>query len=261
MLIRFLTLCFSGLLAFAPAAASPLQGLPAPGARGAETRICLELMDLDSPEQGQEEMELPPLKAGEEEKPARGEAPASKVLSVPETRRSGEPVPKADVALPPLKMPAGVWEEPVRKAAPAVGLSPMILPPPPPIITEQELMPLKALEPRGVATKEPASLKAVAPPAARDQGLKLPSSGAGSPVESSPPEMPILVGTGDREEPQALMAPPLPVKPVQKTAASQDSQGAPGVLAEADAAKKTAAPGEDLDSKLVEIYERFYRNR
>lgn len=193
-------------------------------------------------------------------------------LSAPMAGTQGTGPPSA--ALPPMpiksysevkaKTTEGLQQEPVEGSLPTPGISPMILPQPTRTV-KQEPAPMKpAVKAGGAVTMEvkaPEVLKALEPPPAEAVSLKMSStSGETMYAEVPTPEIPLLAGKAKAEEGTIRRQDvPLALKPAKGKVASLGRdpgfpQGREGVF-----------PGvfygkwEDLDPKLVEIYDRFYK--
>jgi hypothetical protein len=269
MIHGVLAFFLAGLLTAAPVPASSHSSRPTPDVQSGNgepgVRICLELMDLEAPEaDGNQEMELPPLKGEPEKLPAPVQQKPNPATAAP----AGGPDSlrkQADAALPPLKTLPVVEESvplpapaPARATAPAPALSPMILPQPPPMTAEQRVPSLKPVQPSVAGRSDMGELKPLSVPPAAQDTLKVPAAG-GSATLGSTPEVPLLTGERRQELPASTPPPPA-VKTVRKTTEThgpQQEAPPPGAGVTADQLKTS---NDELDRKLIEVYERFYRN-
>ena len=211
------------------------------------TMIALDLMDLEIPgEGGGDEMELPPIQGAE-----RSEVE-------PETPT-------------PLREPAQVeWSrseipEAGRSAhSPGPGLDPFLLEDPgfgggstrPGTETTGD----RALE--TVTGEFPAELKTVSPPPSRAESLKLPS-GMDASASGGPdvPEVPLLETEDRGQRVPVGQDSSLTMKPLTGL------RGMPGASRESRPSPERRRPEdylqvrEDLDAKLIDLYERYYKDR
>ncbi len=237
-------------LLLAPWGTAPSLGQETGRRAAGRMMIALDLMDLEIPgEGGGNEMELPPIQ--ETERPEVEAVPSS-----PPERDGGFEPGRAELP------PAGI-----SSPSPGPGLAPFLL-------EEADMGGDKGravTEPAGgrssgaLVEDLPAELKAVPPPPTHAESLKLPSGMDGSPSRGSDvPEIPLLKG-GDRGQPTS---PPagggdsfLTLKPLP------DRGGTPGARLDARATRERRRPEdylqvrEEIDSRLIEIYERYYKNR
>ena len=282
MIHRVLACLVAGLLTVAPVAASSPGSRPGPEVRSGDgetgTRICLELMDLDAPDADSEkEMELPPMKGEPDKPPApaqpmpdRGAAAPAGSPGTLENRAAAplpslktSPVVEGSVPAPaPGSSPTSLRQPPpvaaekqmpvMKEPVPAPGLSPMILPQPSPVTAAQKVPALERVEPpvpAGQAELGELKLKPVAAPPPSQNILKLPPTG-GSVGSGTAPEIPLLTGERPQELPSGK-PPPAIKTTVQRTENLGAQQEGPQPGARAPAS-------DDLDRKLIEVYERYY---
>jgi hypothetical protein len=241
--------------AVAAAAAVLPEGLPqTAGAR--DSRICLDLMDLGGSEGGGEDsMELPPMKG--ELKPAAetGSSLKLKTPTEPSSSRaySGEPltIPEPD-------------------ASP--GLSPLILSQPG-TNGEIEKLPMKPLgggmdtvpDAPGVSVGQmPSELKSLEPLEAPGTGLKMSTSGrAKAPAPFESPEIPLLAdeSPGLKDIPDDSTRGALSLKPLQPASRRGEPKTVAAYPVTADLGSPDQPFGNQLDEKLIAIYEKFYKTR
>ena len=291
------------MLLFSPLGAVPWKDVPGESPDRMDQRICLELMDLEaSAGKGDQDMELPPLKA-EERPTSRPEEPLQ-LKRVPKVEENMSAVGQGgtQASLPPPELSPGLLSEPpegareprpassalspmpfksysdrdgtgaaeisdeiIQSDVPSPGISPMILPQPTRRV-ETEPLPLKpsitAEEAVTVEVKAPESLKALQPPAMQAGSLKVPTKAEEAIYTgASVPEIPLLAekGTGEREGGIRTQDVALTLKPVKGKVAKLDKkQGSPQGAEEANSLAYYGNWNE-LDNKLTEIYDKFYK--
>jgi len=211
--------------------------------------IALDLMDLDIPGEGSgDQLELPPI-----------EEPVS-------------PVEEATPLIPEQKPVVGertLTEIPAARTpvqSPLPGIAPFLLEG----SGRGEGTTKAATKPAGTSDIEtaleeiPAELKTVPPPPSRAGSLKLPSgTDARAAGEADLPEIPLLKGEAREQQRPVLggQASGLTMKPVQGL------DGTPVVSPDARSSQQARQAEdylqvrEDFDSRLFEIYERFYKKR
>ncbi len=214
---------------------------------GQRTMIALDLMDLEIPGEGSgAEMELPPIQGAE--------------------RSEAEP----ELPTPPQEPAEVEWSRPKTPEAtrsaqsPEPGLVPFLLEDPGvgggSTLPGTETTGDRAIE--TVTGEFPAELKPVSPPPSRDESLKLPS-GMDASASGGPdvPEVPLL-----ESEDRGLRVPvgqdsSLTMKPLT------DLRGMPGDGRESRPSPERRRPEdylqvrEDLDAQLIDLYERYYKDR
>jgi hypothetical protein len=207
-------------------------------------------MDLDMPgDSSGDQLELPPI-----------EEPASPVEEATPSIPEQEP---AVVERTPTQMPAA--RTPVESPLP--GIAPFLLEGSGKRgagTTQAGTRPAETRDLEGALEDIPAELKTVPPPPSRTGSLKLPS---GTDVsvsgETDLPEIPLLKG-GDSEQQTSVpggSGSGLTMKPMQGL------DGTPVVDPDARSSQRARQAEdylqvrEDFDSRLIEIYERFYKNR
>jgi len=252
MLLLGLCLC----LLIPPGAWSATDRGSRPESASAEQypRICLELMELEAPESGSgSQMELPPLK-GMEEAPAPPKSPApvqketrKKKADKPvpaETRKSG--IPTAGAIAPGL--------EPLPMRGPSVGV------PRSEALTEEGRVP--ASLPSAEITEQ---LKEVPAPDASPQKLRRlpPADDEDAAGRAQEPDMPLLgdvpkaTGTSSSTE-QGLH---MPLKPSGESVSRKEMDVDSQTLLQSDSPEKYLEHREEIDTDLIRIYKRFYKNR
>jgi len=225
-------------------------GSPESGAERQEgTTIALDLMDLDiSAQGGGDEMELPPIQGTERRGPEP--APPAPAEKSAEMERSKNEIPPAS--------------RPVPSSAP--GMVPFLL-------DEPEVEGGKSREeaewpgdraPEAPADELPAELKALPPPPSHAESLKLPPGmDASASGKSDVPEIPLL-----KDEDRG---PQVPVKPGQD--ASLTMKPFPDLRGSSTASRASRSSShdlrpedtlqvrEDIDAQLIDLFERYYKNR
>jgi len=256
--ILFCLVLWGGADVLAAAAAVPREGRE-PASSGSDARICLELMDLGgNGEGGEDAMELPPMKGEKKSAPGAGAD-----LGLKPPSRAAEP--KAYTGKP-LTVPG---------ADTSPGLSPMILTRPAGGGEIQKL-PMKPMDedletvpdlPGASAGRMSSELKPLEPVTSPSTGLKMSTTGrSGTPASFDSPEIPLLAedepgpkgAAADSGGAALSLKPAAPASgaqkpPLQVRAAVPDSGG----LLEGG----VSPFGNELDEKLIAIYERFYKTR
>jgi hypothetical protein len=217
---------------------------------GGRTRIALDLMDLEIPGEGSgDEMELPPIQGSgsREETPVPPEAPSEPVTF--ERPEQGIPERTRSVQSPSRGLAPFLLDEPVLRGegarpetAPSVGG------------TSQDL------------TEEfPAELKTVPPPPSRAESLKLlPGMDVGGADRSDVPEIPLLKGEDWAQQPPASAEPDssLTMKPFPDLRGlSETSPGVAGSSPKERRQEDYLQAREDIDKRLIDLFERYYKDR
>lgn len=242
LFVAVFSLCGWGVL--------PGNGQVRETAEGIPIRVALDLMDLDIPgEGGGDEMELPPIQGAE--RPEKEGVPAESARQPAEGERSR----------------SGVEEARRPKEAPAPGVVPFLL--------EEPGARQGTTRAGSVTTAEPAAgegledvpvlLKAVPPPPSHTDGLRLDSgteTRKGGP--SQVPEIPLLKGEdgGQRQAEPSLQDPSLTMKPLpDPPGVSEAHRPAAGPSQRSRRPEDTLQVREDIDARLLEIFERYYKDR
>jgi len=212
------------------------------------TTVALDLMDLEIPgEGGEDEMELPPIQGAEPseveaEPPAPSREPAeveSSPFAAPEVSRSVyEPAPGLSPFL--LEEPAGVAEGAVPAGTRAGGAGTAETP------TEEFSY----------------ELKTVSPPPAHGERLKLPSgmetSAAGS---SDVPEIPLLKGEERGYQVPEGQDASLKMKPFPDLSGTAGARRGARVSPQRRRPEDSLQVHEEMDARLIDLYERYYKDR
>jgi len=222
------------------------------GEKGSEEQkpVALDLMDLDIPGEGSEDqLELPPIQ--ETQSPA------------PVTPASPSPERPAEAKMSPA---AGSKAGAGSAASPLPGMIPFLLEGSVggQGTTKAATKPTGASPPVTSVEDLPAELKTVPPPPSHAGGLKVPSGADGKASgESALPEIPML-----REEAKGQQAPgvvgtgsSLTMKPLPDLHGTPASDKDAGLAPEDRRPEDYLQVREDIDSRLIEIYERFYKRR
>ena len=219
---------------------------PEGGAERQEARrIALDLTDLDIPGPGGgDEMELPPIQGTDRQEPA---VPSRKPVEV-ERRENEVPAVSRPVPSPaPGMAPFLLDEAEVESGTTRVG---------------SERPANRAPEVRG--EEFPAELKALPPPPSRAESLKLPPGmDASASVKSDVPEIPWLEDEGGGQQGPltsgrdgALTMKPFPDLRGTSTAGRVSRPSSHALRPE-----DTLQVREDIDAKLIDLFERYYKDR
>jgi len=209
--------------------------------------IALDLMDLKIPGEGSgDEMELPPIQGAEgSEAEAEPPTPPPEPAKVERSRRE---TPEAS-----------------RSAqSPAPGLTPFLLEDPG--VGDGSTRPgtetTEYRAPETLPGEFPAELKTIPPPPSRAEGLKLPSeTGSSASGGSDVPEIPMLKSQDQGQRLPVGQDSSLTMKPLP------DLRGTSGVGRDSGYSPEPRRPEdylqvrEDLDAQLIDLYERYYRDR
>jgi hypothetical protein len=225
--------------------------------------IALDLMDLDIPGEGSgDQLELPPIEepvVPAKKAPPSIPEPVIPAKEVPPSIPEKEPV---VVERTPAPMPAA--RPPVESPMP--GIAPFLLEGPDRAAgtTKASTRPTETRDFEAAIQEIPAELKTVPPPPSRAGSLKVPSGtdvrGAG---EADLPEIPLLKGadTGQEMPVPGAVGSGLSMKPMQgldgTSVVSPDARSSQSSRRAADHLQIH----EDFDSRLIEIYEGYYKNR
>lgn len=235
----FLFACLLSASAADPAHAQVLEGN-----RGGAIRVALDLMDLEIPGDGSgDEMELPPIEGME----AREEG----------VERPPAEAPRRERTIPEAGGPVD---------SPAVGIVPFLLEEPEGERGGSRAGGTSGEEPASVTRPEeiPVELKTVAPPPSLAESLKLP---AGSdPRDGGPsdvPEIPLLKGEdlGQRGPESSGQDPSLTMKPLPDLQGVPVGSGRGASLQPPRRPEDSLQAREEIDTRLIEIFERYYEDR
>jgi hypothetical protein len=210
--------------------------------------IALDLMDLEIPGEGSgDEMELPPIQ-GAEESEVESEPPPPPLERAEVERSRRETTEASSSARPPasglapflLEDLAGGGRGSTRPATKAMGDP----------------------APETLSGEFPAELKTVPPPPSRTESLKLPSelkeSASGG---SDVPEIPLLKSQDLGQQVPVGQDSSLTMKPLS------DLRGTQGASRDARSSPERRGPEdylqvrEDTDAQLIDLYERYYKDR
>ena len=216
-----------------------------------QTTVALDLMDLDIPgEGGGDQMDLPPIQESEEPSdvarpPAPQQEPAEAELGKTEMPQAGRSVSSPMPGMVPFLLEgAGAG-----RGGGTTGAATKATEGPDPETLIKEL---------------PTELKTVPPPPSRAESLKLPSGlDAGTSGETSVPEIPLLKGEDRGQETPAPggQDSSLTLKSFED---SREAHGAGRVSKPSRVGRRPEdylQVREDIDSRLIEIYERYYKDR
>jgi hypothetical protein len=209
----------------------------------------MDLMDLDIPGEGSgDEMELPPIQ-GKEKREAEPAPPAAPRKPA-QAERSMSEVPEVSRSV----------------KSPKPGLNPFLLEEP----EVSDGTTRVGSEPAGEGAPEPlpdeipAELKTVSPAPSHAESLKLPAgTDAGASGSSEVPEIPLLKGEDQWQQAPApgVRDSPLTMKPLpdlrESSAARPDSSPSRKTRRPED----TLQVREDIDARLIHLFERFYKDR
>jgi hypothetical protein len=211
------------------------------------TLVALDLMDLEIPgEEAGDEMALPPIQSSDRPDP--------------------EPALPADSPKPPEAGNIPSDFPPVSRSAPSSppGLAPFLLEEPglrggqPP----SEIEPSPEASPATLSDEFPAELKAVPPPPSRAERLKLPTDmDSRAPERGDAPEIPLLEGEGVGQQAPLGQDSSLTMKPLP------DLRGSTGAGFSATPSRSGRRPrdtlqvSEDIDARLIDLYEKYYKDR
>jgi hypothetical protein len=223
------------------------RGLATETEPGRQMMIALDLMDLEIPGEGSgDEMELPPIKGVEKsdlepEPTTPTREPPEPEWSRPETPEVNRSVHSSEPGLVPFLLEdPGVGGGSTRPGAVTTG----------------------DLAPEAPTGEFPAELKTVSPPPSRDERLKLPSGmDTGDSGGSDVPEVPLLTSEDPGQRVPMGQDSSLTMKPLP------DLRGTSGASRDVRPSPKDRRPEnylqvrEDLDAKLIDIYERYYKDR
>jgi hypothetical protein len=214
------------------------------------TLIALDLMDLDIPgEGGGDQMDLPPIQ--ETERPAEVTEPPA-----PQSKPEEEDLSRTNVPEPrssDLSTMPGMAPFLLEEAGDGLGT------------TRAETGAAEGPSPEALLQEVPVELKTVPPPPSRAESLKLPSGldGGASSGGTAVPEIPLLKDedSGPKTPVAGGQESPLTMKPFSG-------------LQDAPVAGRNFRPSregrrledylqvrEEIDARLIEIYERYYRDR
>jgi hypothetical protein len=211
------------------------------------TMIALDLMDLEIPGEGSgDEMELPPIQGGERseeelEPPTPPQGPAEVERGWPKTREASRSAPSPEPGLVPFLL-----EDPgVGGGSTRPGTE----------TTEDGV-------PETLTEEFPAELKTVSPPPSHAESLKSSSGTDGSASGGSDvPEVPLLKDEDRGQGVPVGQDASLTMKPMPDlggtSGASRDSRLSP----ERRRPEDYLQVREDLDAQLIDIYERYYKDR
>ncbi len=225
-----------------PAAGGPRRD---GGERQEGTRIALDLMDLDIPgEGGGNEVQLPPIQGTDKSEPepapqAPPEKPQGLERSRNETQPAGRPVSSSGSGMVPFLLDepgAGGGKSRAEGRRPEAPLD----------------------------DEFGAELKAVPPPPSNAESLKLPSGmGASASGGSDVPEIPLL-----KDEDRGRQGPATPgrdasltMKPFPDLSGPSNAGRAARSSARDLRPEDTLQVHEDIDSQLIDLFERYYKDR
>jgi len=240
--VLFLTVCLLsgwGLVA-SPGQANEME----PEQR---TMIALDLMDLEIPGEGSgDEMELPPIQGAEksemEPEPATPPwEPAEVERSRPETPEASRSVQSPEPGLAPFLLEdPGVGGGSTRPGTETTGYR----------------------EPETLTGEFPAELKTVSPPPSSAERLKLPSgmdtSASGG---SDVPEVPLLTSEDRGQRLPVGQDSSLTMKPLPDLRGTSGASPDSRPLTERQRPEDYLQVREGLDAQLMDIYERYYKDR
>lgn len=227
--------------------ASPGQA----GGREGETRtrVALDLTDLDIPGKGgEDEMELPPIQGTDGRKPEGASAAPSE--KPPEMDRGKN------------EMPTGSRSAPLSTP----GLAPFLLDEPDAggAKTRAGSEQVGDRGSEAPADELPAELKALPPPPSHAESLKLPPGTEGSASgRAGVPEIPLL-DEGDRGQPvpgRPGQDGSLTMKPFPDLRGTSTAGRASRPSSRELRPEDTLQVHEDIDAKLIDLFERFYKDR
>lgn len=231
---------------------APCSGQVRDAESAERTTIALDLMDLDIPGESRGDlMELPPMQ--ERESPAAEEHPRVPQRGFAEVESSETEMPKAGRAA----------------SSPVPGMVPFLLDGLDGtgmggVRSRSMTQPAGERDPDALIQELPGDLKAVPPPPSRAESLKLPSGMDMSEArDSDVPEIPLLKDEdrGQQAPSSGGWGPSLTMKPLPDLAgtpeAGSDSKPFPATRRPEDYLQIR----EDLDSRLMEVFERFYKDR
>ncbi len=211
------------------------------------TTIALDLMDLEIPGEGSgDEMELPPIQ-GEESREAEP-APSTDQQSTPEVERSMGEFPEMSRSVPPASpgvVPFLLEEPGFESEATRRGTEPPI-----------------ERAPATLAEELPAELKTVPPPSSLAETLKL-HSGAdmGAPGRSDAPEIPLLKGEVQGQQVPLGQDSSLTMKPFPDLSGTQSAGPSARPYQPGPRPEDYLQVREDIDARLIDLYERYYKDR
>jgi hypothetical protein len=215
------------------------------------TTVALDLMDLEIPgEEGADQMDLPPIP--ESKRPADVVEPKAPEPEPPEAELSRTEVPEAEVSV----------------QSPAPGMAPFLL-------EEGDFgrgggKTRAATASTGEAAPEilleelPTELKAVPPPPSRAESLKLPSElDGGASGEAAVPEIPLLKvdDSGGAAPVPGGQDSSLTMKPFTELREVPEVEPNSRPARKGRTAEDYLQVREEIDSRLIEIYERYYKDR
>lgn len=211
------------------------------------TMIALDLMDLEIPGEGSgDEMELPPIQGEERsevepEPPTPVQEPAQVEWSRPEIPEAGRSAQSPEPGLVPFLLEdPGLGGGSTRPGTEATGYR----------------------SPETLNGELPAELKTVSPPPSRAEGLKLPSgmdsNGSG---RSDVPEVPLLKSEDRGQRSPARQDSSLTMKPLPGLRGMSDASRDSGSSPERRRPEDTLQVREGLDAQLIDLYERYYKDR
>ena len=218
---------------------------------GDRTWVALDLMDLELPGEGDgDQMELPPI-----EQPK----PPDETKAVPS--ESEPPPARVESTRTQTAAPTGAAE------SPSPGIAPFLLEgtgeragTTRPAATSAE-----GLDAEIPVEEIPTELKTIPPPPSRAESLKLPSgedaSGSG---DSDVPEIPLLTGeeAGGQETPvSGGQDSSLTLKPLSDLSVDSGTGRRKASAQDGRRQEDYLQVREDIDSRLIDIYERYYKDR
>jgi len=214
---------------------------------GGGTLVALDLMDLEIPgEDSGDEMELPPIQGTQK--------------SEVEPEPQAPPVEPAEVEPSRYEAP-----EASRSAqSPAPGLTPFLLEDPgvgdgsPRWGAEATVDPAPEILPGDF----PAELKTVPPPPSRAESLKLPS-GTDTSASGGPdvPELPLLRSEERGQRDPLGQDSPFTMKPLPDLSGTSGARRDPAPSTERRRPEDYLQVRENTDAQLIDIYERYYKDR
>lgn len=216
-----------------------------------QTTVALDLLDLEIPGEGDgDQMDLPPIQ--ETERPAENAEPAAPQPEPPGAEFSRTEIPEAGRSAP----------------SPMPGMAPFLLEEGGAGLggrTRATTQPTEGTDSETLLQEVPAELKTVPPPPSRAENLKLPSELDGGPSgEEMVPEIPLL---RDDEGGEPSPVPggqdsTLTMKPFTESGeVSRAGRRGAGPLREGRRPEDYLQVREEIDSRLIEIYERHYKDR
>ena len=216
---------------------------------GTRTRVALDLTDLDIPGQGGgDEMELPPIQGTDRREPEA--APTAPSQKPAEMERSKNEIPQAGRSVP----------------SSSPGMAPFLLDEPEAGggKTRADVEGVGDRAPEAPADELPAELKALPPPPSHAESLKLPSGMEGSaPGRADVPEIPLLdeVDRGQQVPGRPGQDGSLTMKPFPDLRGTSTSGRTPRASSRELRPEDTLQIHEDIDAKLIDLFERYFKDR